>query len=178
MLGQAICHLLVNALDAMPQGGRLTLTTERLVMGLSDLRSHPVARQEEFVCLTICDTGCGIPPAILSRIFEPFFTTKDTGDRSGLGLALVYAIVKQHHGWIEVSSQVGQGATFKIFLPAIAKPVALVEPEPAGPSRHGTRLLPESIARATFVEEPSTGMAVFPVSEVRSEPLLHWGINE
>jgi signal transduction histidine kinase len=180
MLGQAICHLLVNALDAMPQGGRLTLATERLVMGSSDIRSHPVARQEEFVCLTICDTGCGIPPAILSRLFEPFFTTKETGDRSGLGLALVYGIVKQHHGWIEVSSQVGQGTTFKIFLPAATQSAALAGPEPPGLSQHGTRLLPEpaSAARATFVKEPSTGRVVFPVSEGRSEPLLHWGINE
>jgi PAS domain S-box-containing protein len=179
MLGQVICHLLVNALDAMPHGGRLTLTTEKLLMGPSDIRSHKVARQEEFVCLSVCDTGCGIPPAILSRMFEPFFTTKDTGERSGLGLALVYGIVKQHRGWIEVSSQVGQGTTFKIFLPA-ATPAALAGPEPPGLSRHGTRLLPEpeSAAHATFVEAPSTGRVVFPVSEVRSEPLLHWGINE
>jgi PAS domain S-box-containing protein len=180
MLQQGICHLLVNALDAMPQGGRLTLTTERLVLAPSDIRSHPVARQEEFVCLTVCDTGCGIPPMVLSRMFEPFFTTKDTGDRSGLGLALVYGIVKQHHGWIEVSSQVGQGTTFKIFLPAATKPVALAGPDPPGFSQHGTRLLPEpkSVAHATSVGEPSTGRAVFPVGEVRSEPLLHWGINE
>lgn len=132
------------------------------------------------MCLTICDTGCGISPAILSRLFEPFFTTKDSGDRSGLGLALVYGIVKQHHGWIEVSSQLGRGTTFKIFLPAITKPVALVEPEPSGFSQRATRLLPEpeSVAHAAFVGEPSKGRAVFPVSEVRSEPLLHWGINE
>jgi PAS domain S-box-containing protein len=180
MLGQVVCHLLVNALDAMPQGGRLTLTTEKLVLAPSDIRSHTVARQDEFVCLTVSDTGCGIPPTILSRLFEPFFTTKDAGDRSGLGLALVYGIVKQHHGWIEVSSQVGQGTTFKIFLPAITKQVTQVESDPPARSRHTTRLLPEpeSVVQATIVEEPSRGGAFFPVSEARSEPFHHWGINE
>jgi PAS domain S-box-containing protein len=180
MLGQVICHLLVNALDAMPKGGRLTLTTESLVLAPPDIRSHAVPRPEEFVCLTICDTGCGIPAAIQLRLFEPFFTTKDTTDRSGLGLALVDRIVKQHQGWIEVNSKVGQGTTFRIFLPAIANPIAPAEASAPGFPRRAARLLrePKSVARATFVEEPSTDRMVFPVNEVRSEPLLHWGINE
>jgi hypothetical protein len=172
MLGQAISHLLANALDAMPQGGRLTLTT--------DSRSHLVEGREEFVCLTVRDTGRGIPPAILSRMFEPFFTTKDAGDRSGLGLALVYGIVKQHHGWIEVGSQVGQGTTFKIFLPAAPKRVVFVGSDPLGPLQRRTRRLPEpeSAALATVARKPSAVRAVFFVSEDQTEPFLHWGINE
>jgi len=125
MLGQMICHLLVNALEAMPQGGRLTLMTERLVPTCSDSRSPLVAHPGELACLAISDTGCGIPPTILSRIFEPFFTTKDAAVHSGLGLASVYGIVKQHHGWTEVSSQVGRGTTIKVVLPAITKSEAL-----------------------------------------------------
>jgi PAS domain S-box-containing protein len=125
MLGQMICHLLVNALEAMPQGGRLTLMTERLLPTCSESRSPPVAHPGDFACLAISDTGCGIPPTNLSHIFDPFFTTKDAAEHSGLGLASVLGIVKQHHGWSEVSSQVGRGTTFKIVLPAITKSEAL-----------------------------------------------------
>jgi len=125
MLGQIISNLLINALDSMPQGGRLTLTTERLLKAPSDTGNPLIAKPGQFVCLTIRDTGCGISPANLSRIFEPFFTTKDPAAHGGLGLALVYGMVKQHQGWTEVNSQVGRGATFKIFLPAITKSDAL-----------------------------------------------------
>jgi PAS domain S-box-containing protein len=125
MLGRMICHLVVNALDAMPQGGRLTITTERVVPAPSDIRSQSISHPGEFVCLTIGDTGCGIPRISLPRIFEPFFTTKDETDHSGLGLAMVYGIVKQHQGWAEVSSHVGRGTTIKIFLPGVSKSEAL-----------------------------------------------------
>jgi CheY-like chemotaxis protein len=83
---------------------------------------HPEARPGQFACLSVSDTGCGIPPELLLRIFEPFFTTKPVGKGTGLGLATVYGIVKQHEGWIEVVSEVGKGTTIKVFIPKGSKP--------------------------------------------------------
>ena len=142
MLGQVISHLLANAVDAMPRGGRLTLATERLLLASYDMAASG-AGPEEFVCLTIADTGCGISPSHLSRICEPFFTTKDAPDRSGLGLAFVYGTVKRHHGWTEVSSKMGEGTTFKICLPSAPTPVALAQADSAAHSQRPTRLLAE-----------------------------------
>jgi len=185
MLGQVIRHLLVNALDAMPQGGRLTLTTERLITAPTQARNHQAARPGEFVCLTIGDTGCGIPPTNLPRIFEPFFTTKNAGDRSGLGLALVYGIVKQHHGWTEVSSQVGRGTTFKVFLPVATKSSAFatkapVKHQPPGLTVRSTHFLPglEPEAGETSGKEPFPGRAVVPVNGMPGESPYFWGIND
>jgi PAS domain S-box-containing protein len=180
MLGQVIYHLLANALDAMSQGGLLTVLTERVILSPADLKDHPVARQEEFVCLTICDTGCGIAPAIQSRMFEPFFTTKEVGDHSGLGLALVYGIVKQHHGWIEVSSQPGRGTTLKVFLPAVPRTLAQVASASADLAGHAARLMleQEPAAPTALLEAPAADGPAFVDNGIRSEPLLHWGINE
>jgi len=118
MIEQILINLIVNARDAMPQGGSIVITTEAISIDVSRVDSHPEAQPGEFVCITVADTGMGIYPEYLPRIFEPFFTTKEAGKGTGLGLATVYGIVKQHQGWIEVSSQLGSGTTFKIFLPA------------------------------------------------------------
>lgn len=118
MMEQVLVNLLVNARDAMPQGGQLLITTDKLQFLQVDLHAHPEARAGEFVVLSVADTGAGIAPEHLPHIFEPFFTTKEPGKGTGLGLATVYGIVKQHQGWIEVASQPGQGTTFKVFLPA------------------------------------------------------------
>jgi two-component system, cell cycle sensor histidine kinase and response regulator CckA len=123
MMEQVILNLVVNARDAMPEGGRLRVATEHARLDEGHARTKPEARAGEFVCLVVSDTGTGIAPEVLPRIFEPFFTTKEVGKGTGLGLATVYGIVQQHQGWIEVSSQVGQGATFRVFLPAILAPV-------------------------------------------------------
>jgi PAS domain S-box-containing protein len=125
MMEQVILNLVVNARDAMPQGGQLRVATEQLSLDETHARLNPNARAGEFVCLLVSDTGTGIAPEVLPRIFEPFFTTKEVGKGTGLGLATVYGIVKQHHGWIEVSSQVGEGTLFKVFLPAIPTPAGL-----------------------------------------------------
>lgn len=122
MLEQVLVNLVVNARDAMPQGGTLVIATELIVLDGPRLGGHPEARAGEFVCWSVSDTGTGISPEHLQRIFEPFFTTKEVGKGTGLGLATVYGIVKQHQGWIEVSSRLGEGATFKIFLPAVPAP--------------------------------------------------------
>ena len=117
MLEQLIVNLAINARDAMPTGGRLTIGTEHLEIGSPYDRAHPETRAGHFVRLRIADTGVGMDAAVLVHLFEPFFTTKDIGKGAGLGLAAVYGIVKQHHGWIEVTSKVGQGTAFEIFLP-------------------------------------------------------------
>jgi PAS domain S-box-containing protein len=122
MLEQVLLNLVVNARDAMPQGGRLFIATERVSRNGEFVQTNPEARTGEFVGMAVSDTGSGIAPEHLERIFEPFFTTKEPGKGTGLGLATVYGIVKQHQGWIDVYSRLGQGATFKVFLPAILAP--------------------------------------------------------
>ncbi len=119
MLEQVLVNLVVNARDAMPDGGHVQIGTEKVSLDASCQRLNPEARPGEFVCLTVADTGTGIAPEHLPRIFEPFFTTKEMGKGTGLGLATVYGIVKQHEGWIEVVTRLGAGATFKVFLPAL-----------------------------------------------------------
>jgi PAS domain S-box-containing protein len=118
MIEQILLNLAVNARDAMPDGGQLMIATASKTIGQEYAQQNPAAAPGQCVCLSVTDTGCGIAPENLSRIFEPFFTTKEIGKGTGLGLATVYAIVKQHHGWIEVDSQVDKGTTFHIYLPA------------------------------------------------------------
>jgi CheY-like chemotaxis protein len=119
MLEQVLLNLVVNARDAMPHGGHLRIATEKRRFDAAQAQANPEARPGEFVCLSVSDTGTGIAPEHLSRVFEPFFTTKEPDKGTGLGLATVYGIVKQHQGWIELSSKVGAGTRFNIFLPAI-----------------------------------------------------------
>ncbi len=121
MLEQVIMNLAVNARDAMPKGGQLLITTSVVDIDDAYVQQQPEARQGRFVCLTVTDTGVGMDKETLARIFEPFFTTKEVGKGTGLGLATVYGITKQHQGWVEVASQRGIGTTFKIFLPATDK---------------------------------------------------------
>jgi len=120
MMEQVVMNLAVNARDAMPEGGRIVVDTQA---GEFDASSATETRRAgKFVCLSVTDTGSGMDAATLKRIFEPFFTTKEVGKGTGLGLATVYGIVKQHGGWVEVESVVGKGSTFLVYLPAIAPP--------------------------------------------------------
>jgi len=143
---QVIMNLAVNARDAMPQGGQLTVRTAPVETDADYVWRNPEARAGRFVCLSVTDTGCGMDPLTKSRIFEPFFTTKDVGKGTGMGLATVYGIVKQHNGWVEVGSEVGHGTTFQVFLPVTEKsPEIIVEkPEP---------LLPGGRERILMVED-------------------------
>jgi CheY-like chemotaxis protein len=124
MLEQVLLNLVVNARDAMPHGGDLRIATEQRRFGAAQAQANPEARAGEFVCLSVSDTGTGIAPEHLPRVFEPFFTTKEPDKGTGLGLATVYGIVKQHQGWIELTSQLGAGTRFNIFLPAIPPPAS------------------------------------------------------
>jgi CheY-like chemotaxis protein len=118
MMGQMLINLAVNARDAMPTGGQLNIHAKLVDISSALAGSNPDARPGQFLCLSIADTGHGMPPEVLPHIFEPFFTTKPVGKGTGLGLAVVYGIVKQHEGWMEVQSQPGQGSSFRIFIPA------------------------------------------------------------
>jgi PAS domain S-box-containing protein len=122
MIEQVLLNLAVNSRDAMPQGGLLTISISVVEVTPSQCSTRSEARAGKFVCLSVSDCGCGIAPQNLPRIFEPFFTTKAVGKGTGLGLATVYGIVKQHQGWIEVDSRLNQGATFKVFLPSLESP--------------------------------------------------------
>ena len=129
MIEQVIVNLTLNARDALPRGGRILLGSGAVSLAESEATRHPDARPGAFICLTVTDNGCGMDARTLSHLFEPFFTTKEVGKGTGLGLASVYGIVKQHQAWIEVKSQVGSGSTFEIFFPASARQ----NPRPADP---------------------------------------------
>jgi nitrogen-specific signal transduction histidine kinase/CheY-like chemotaxis protein len=120
MIDQILLNLSVNARDAMPKGGGIIIETSAAEFDEASATQTPQARAGRFVCLSVTDSGCGIPPEVLPRIFEPFFTTKELGKGTGLGLATVFGIVQQHGGWINVYSEVGQGTTFRVYLPRLA----------------------------------------------------------
>jgi two-component system, cell cycle sensor histidine kinase and response regulator CckA len=119
MIDQILMNLAVNARDAMPGGGTLMIETAARIVTDEESLTIPESTPGQYVCLTVHDTGCGIAPENIDRIFEPFFTTKELGKGTGLGLATVFGIVKQHQGAILVSSQVDYGTIFEILLPAI-----------------------------------------------------------
>jgi signal transduction histidine kinase/CheY-like chemotaxis protein/HAMP domain-containing protein len=131
MIEQVLMNLAVNARDAMPNGGTLTIHTDLVDVDEAYAQTHPEARAGPSVCLRVIDIGCGMDAATLGRIFEPFFTTKEVGKGTGLGLATVYGIVKRHGGWIEVVSTLGSGTSFAIFFPACTEPVQAKAPDKA-----------------------------------------------
>jgi two-component system cell cycle sensor histidine kinase/response regulator CckA len=127
MMEQIAMNLAVNARDAMPNGGRISISTSLETIHRSGTPMDPESRHGEFVCLTFRDNGTGMDTQTLSRIFEPFFTTKPVGKGTGLGLSTVFGIVRQHQGWLDVESKLNQGTSFKIYFPASSQAVEKTE---------------------------------------------------
>src|SRR5258706_8830817 len=146
MIEQIIMNLAVNSRDAMPKGGQLLIATSAVQIDDHYVQQHPESRKGDFVCVGVTDTGSGMSKETLARIFEPFFTTKEVGKGTGLGLATIYGIMKQHQGWVEVMSEVGLGTTFKVYFPQTKKAVEIVD-KPSSPKAvrggHETILLVE-----------------------------------
>ena len=134
---QVIMNLAVNGRDAMPQGGKLMISTANAVMDEVYVRQHPGAVAGPYVLLTVSDTGCGMDQQTQAHIFEPFFTTKGPGKGTGLGLATVYGVVKQSEGYVSVYSEVGRGTSFKIYLPRTDEPQLSVSANLATESERG-----------------------------------------
>jgi signal transduction histidine kinase/ligand-binding sensor domain-containing protein/ActR/RegA family two-component response regulator len=143
---QILVNLVVNARDAMPQGGKLTVETNNVTVTEEDIRRQPTLKRGEYVLLTVTDTGIGMNAYVKQHLFEPFFTTKEQGKGTGLGLATCYGIVQQLNGHIVVESEPGHGATFRVYLPKIdlpAEPFVRPETQPQVPRGSETVLLVE-----------------------------------
>jgi two-component system, cell cycle sensor histidine kinase and response regulator CckA len=147
MIEQLVMNLAVNARDAMPNGGHLTISVNAVELSPAQAAGNQEARAGRFLCIQVNDTGSGIAPEHLPRIFEPFFTTKPVGQGTGLGLATVYGIVKQHDGWIEVASESGRGTSFRSMIPVSPTPAAVL------PERRRAPAAPLGGSETIFVVE-------------------------
>lgn len=140
-LHQVLMNLCVNARDAMPTGGILKVTAENIFIDETQAQKYLGAKVGSYIAVTVSDTGTGIPPEVLDRIFEPFFTTKEMGKGTGLGLSTVMSIIKGHDGFLNVSSEIGKGTEFKVYLPA-AKDLEIQPIEDTElPTGHGELIL-------------------------------------
>ncbi len=135
LIEQILMNLVINSRDAMPDGGRMTIATKLRIISEDNLLLFPQGRTGSFACIVVTDQGLGIDDEIIDRIFDPFFTTKGVGEGTGLGLSVIYGIVKQHNGWINVVSKKKKGTIFQIFFPLCHQPES-----PAAPNREGKEI--------------------------------------
>ncbi|MDO8794840.1 MAG: MASE1 domain-containing protein, partial [Vicinamibacterales bacterium] len=161
---QVVMNLVVNARDAMPQGGRLTVEAADAVLDSEAVADLPDATPGAYVMLSVSDTGSGMPPEVRARIFEPYFTTKDVGKGTGLGLSTVYGIIRQSDGHISLSSELGLGTTFRIYLPRAEAPVVVA-------AEQGVEKMPEGTEHILLVEDDPS------VRRLSKELLLRLGYS-
>ncbi len=168
---QVLANVAVNAAEAMPEGGKITFETRVAHLDEAFARSHPDVAPGDFVEVVIGDTGVGMPPDVADRVFEPFFTTKTDGDATGLGLSVVYGIVKNHRGHVALTSTPGLGTTVRIYLPVFsrslrsgASPAAVTSSTPPAPA--GARAAPP---RRPLIPHPFQSVSVVPESERRRD---------
>ena len=140
-LDQVLVNLAVNARDAMPRGGKLTIETGNVTVDAEEAQRHPSFKAGTYILLAVSDTGAGIAKEDMPYIFEPFFTTKDQGQGTGLGLSMVYGIVKQSGGWIWAYSEKDHGTTFKIYLPRVRGPLTVTDGAAEPESPRGTEII-------------------------------------
>ena len=166
-LQQVFMNLAVNARDAMPLGGELKFGLKRLTMNAGERSPLPELTPGPWIQLSISDTGAGIPENILPHIFDPFFTTKPAGKGTGLGLAQVYGIVKQHGGAIDVESSLGEGTTFRLFFPELPVPL-----EPETTPETGAALIGRGEVILIVEDDPTTREAMQVLLESRNYHVL------
>jgi two-component system, cell cycle sensor histidine kinase and response regulator CckA len=156
MIEQVLMNLAINARDAMPGGGQLIIGTDAVEIDEARAKLHAGTRAGAYTCLSVRDTGTGIAPENMHRIFEPFFTTKGVGKGTGLGLATVFGIAEQHNGWVEVSSQLGVGTTFRVYFPATSEVMAVTDSTASFGNHNGHEKIllveDETIVRAVVLQ--------------------------
>lgn len=163
-LEQVLMNLVVNAVDAMPDGGTLTISVGRVLMREPEVSAHGLSHSGAYGLLTVADSGTGISEEHLSKIFDPFFTTKQPGHGTGLGLAMVYSIIRQHEGTVTVQSTQGKGTTFRILIPEHGSDAAVNEAEPSHTEEHSEPNCPpagifgKSLVALVAEDEPSVRM--------------------
>jgi two-component system cell cycle sensor histidine kinase/response regulator CckA len=120
---QVLMNLVTNARDSMPDGGQLIIETRRVELGSESIAAHGYGIEGAYALISVSDTGMGMMPETKAKIFDPFYTTKEVGKGTGLGLSMVYGTIKNHHGYVNVYSEIGKGTTFRIYLPLVQRTV-------------------------------------------------------